>query len=255
MIPASFLIPVRYDHIHRQENLKIILSYLASHFKGCEIIVLEQGGNVMEEICNAIRFKNFTYICYMDTRFHRTKYLNYMASLSKGGVIINYDCDVIVPLWQLNTAIEQVNEGYDFVLPYTKFMNIPRKKFLPILQKSDWQFSELPLTGYPGLTALDIEHVGGCVVYAKKTFWDCGGENENFISYGPEDAERLYRFKTLRKRVARIEGVLYHIEHYRGSNSSVHHSDFKANQLEYHRVRNMDYEQLSKYINTWSWRK
>jgi predicted glycosyltransferase involved in capsule biosynthesis len=56
---------------------------------------------------------------------------------------------------------------------------------------------------------------GHCVFANTKKYRKCGGENENFIGYGPEDQERENRFITLKYNVSRVDNLVYHFEHSR----------------------------------------
>jgi hypothetical protein len=93
--------------------------------------------------------------------------------------------------------------------------------------------------------------VGGAIGYLKKSFINAGGENENFISYGAEDLERNYRFKTLGYEVERVKGALYHLDHAITLDSSNKHEDFEANKKEYEKVSKMNKAELADYVATW----
>ena len=79
--------------------------------------------------------------------------------------------------------------------------------------------------------------------------------NENFISYAPEDRERIWRFKKLGYNVNRIDGTLYHLDHFIGPNSSMQHQYSQANNLEYTKIQQMDIDELRRYISSWIWIK
>jgi hypothetical protein len=104
---------------------------------------------------------------------------------------------------------------------------------------------------FPGTREGDSPSVGGAVFYKKNSFLSGGLENENFISYAPEDQERYYRFGKLGYKIQRIKGCLYHIDHYVGVNSYTQHPLYKANEKEYHRIRAI--QDLKAEIETWPW--
>jgi hypothetical protein len=92
---------------------------------------------------------------------------------------------------------------------------------------------------------------GGAVVFDKKAYLSIGGENENFMSHAPEDAERFYRISTLGLKWGRTSGNLYHLDHFIGTDST-HGNEFKLiNRSEINRVKSMDSNMLRKYIETW----
>ena len=51
-------------------------------------------------------------------------------------------------------------------------------------------------------------------------------ENEFMISYGPEDIDRFERFTKLGFNIKRISGILYHLDHHIGVNSSDQNKSF-----------------------------
>ena len=78
-------------------------------------------------------------------------------------------------------------------------------------------------------------------------------ENENFVAYTPEDVERYYRFKTLGYNIGRVDGALYHLNHYCGAESSIKNPFYQRGLYELNKVRSMDADKLYEYISTWKW--
>jgi hypothetical protein len=89
----------------------------------------------------------------------------------------------------------------------------------------------------------------------KDKFIKAGMENENFISWGPEDVERRDRLIKLGYRVASSDGKLFHLEHSRTFNSNTTNPLFSNNEQEYQKILNMSQDQLKQYIGTWQWTK
>jgi len=108
---------------------------------------------------------------------------------------------------------------------------------------------------FRGMSPDDEPSQGGAVMYDTRKFFEAGGENEYFISYAPEDRERIWRFRKLGYKVGRVVGPLYHLDHHVGPNSSMTHGYFKANNEEYDKVQRMTEEELRQYVATWPWRK
>jgi predicted glycosyltransferase involved in capsule biosynthesis len=94
---------------------------------------------------------------------------------------------------------------------------------------------------------------GGCIAYNRESFFNAGGENENFISWSGEDWERVYRFKELGYKVERVAGILYHLDHYIGSNSSTANPDYISSMNELKKVQKLKGAELKKYVSTWHW--
>jgi hypothetical protein len=97
--------------------------------------------------------------------------------------------------------------------------------------------------------------VGGAVFVNKESFIKAGMENENMISFGPEDCERNDRFTMLGLRIERVKGYLHHINHWIGPDSSKRNPFFIHNHREIDKVRLMSKEELRKYVNSWPWCK
>ena len=89
--------------------------------------------------------------------------------------------------------------------------------------------------------------------FNKKSFISAGMENENYISYGPEDWERPIRFQTLGFKIERLDGNLYHINHWNGKNSSEDNPYYHHNNQEFEKIKKMNKQELQEYIKMWKW--
>lgn len=223
---CTFLIPYKYDHPDRAANMELCQEYLDKHFDT----------NILIEVCTGL--------------FHRTKMINKMALKAKTPIVINYDCDVFCRPSQIEDAVNAIECGDDMAYPYDgRFARVPRndwyQKFRRSLDVSIFEGIE-----FMGMGIESKPKVGGCVIHNRASFIEAGGENERFISWGHEDRERFYRINALGYKVSRIPGVLYHMDHYMSADSSPDNPYFRANALEYAKVKNMDKEQLKQYICT-----
>ncbi len=245
---VNFTIPVSYDHNDRKENLQLCIDILNKNFI-TNIIVCEQGGNKFKDL-------NGFYIYLLDNSkdFHRTKMLNNMARLSSTHIIANWDADVFVPPMQLLKAVQQIRDGIsDMVYPYDgRFGRIRRTPYYDLINKT----KDIGIVKYEditGISKINLKSVGGAVLFNKESFIKGGMENENFISFGAEDLERYERFTKLGFRVSRVSGILYHLNHFIGINSSKENPYFIWNQMEYIKVKLMSVKKLTKYILEWEW--
>ena len=236
---TTFMIPLQYDHKDRIENINLNFRLLCMNFE-CEILI---GENISD------RFTHLTpnYFKFNYVGFHRTRILNHLASKSKTPIIVNWDADVFSAPLQIYQAVEMIRNGSDVVYPYDgTFQKAPRKPCYSILEKTNdlASISKINCNTTPG-------SFGGAVFFKKESYFEAGGENENFISWGPEDGERYIRFTKLGYKVERVKGSIYHMEHYRGPNSS-HKNPYKAkNKREYELIASISKEELKEYINTW----
>lgn len=251
---VTFTIPVAYDHLHRKQNLELNICMLQRDFN-TNIIIGEQGANpkfaYMQEYC---RYRHF----FGMKEFHRTKMLNEMALMSTTEIIVNWDADVFLPPLNILLAVESMvpvcsRESADVVYPYDGlFARVPRTWFKPLEKMLDLGIFQN--TKFPGTSAHDdTRSVGGAVFFNKKVFMKGGMENEKMISYAPEDRERFLRFTTLGYNIKRINGPIYHLDHWRGPNSSSANIHFKKNHKLYEEQKKLNREELLEEISWWPW--
>ena len=240
---VTITIPVKYDHPHRKRNLELTVGFLKENFD-VNIIIGEQMIDDKREFETFAQ--NDTYLCWPDGPFHRTRMLNQMAKEAETPIIVNYDCDILLAPAALLVATEHLRNGTcDFVYPYEyTIMDVKAS-----LYKGD-----------PAVYAPEIHDrwtyvrptLGGIVLIKKDIFVFSGGENENFISYGPEDVERYERWLKLGFGHRRVRGHIYHLMHWRGPDSGTTHKHYDDGVKELKRVREMNLEELSTYVATWN---
>lgn len=247
---VCFTIPVQYDHNDRKQNLDLSVCMLQRDFD-CNITVGE---------INTSKFGYFQQWCrykwFKMPFFHRTKVLNDLAMEAGTDIVCNFDADIFIPPMAMIMAVESLRAGQnDFVYPYNgKFARVDRHEWFKKLEKH-LDVGIFAGKAFRGMNPEDAISVGGCVMYRKDVFLESGGENENFISHSPEDAERFYRWNTLGYKVGRIDAVLYHCDHWIGPDSSGRHQNAEAGMDEWRKVKEMDKKQLLAYISTWKWLK
>lgn len=234
-LPVSFLIPVQYDHSDRKENLDVCVKSLTCF--DCEILI---GENKSSQFSYWSDFKKIEYVNFDFDKFHRTKILNELAKKAKHEIIVIYDSDVLLPPMAL---IEAVRKLKDVIYPYDgRFARVPRKWYSEIVKYLDCGI--LSRYTFEGTRAHELKSVGGAIMFRKDAYFAGGGENENFISYAPEDQELFERFTRLGFKVERINSILYHLDHYIGADSYIYHDKYQENLKELDRVRSLNEEQL-----------
>ena len=244
---VTFVIPVAYDSLDRKQNLGLSVCILQRNFN-TNIIIGEQGG---DEFVYMERF-NCRYIKFKYPYFHRTKMLNEMTRISGTEIVVNWDADVFIPPLQIIEAVHMLKNGADVVYPYDgTFARMKRDKWWAGLKKG----IDIGITRNTELDNIDnkIKSAGGVVAYNKGSFFRAGGENENYVSWGNEDAEREYRFKKLGLRVKRTNGWLYHLDHWVGDNSCHRHVHGQHNMREWDKISGMSEDNLAKYVKSWKW--
>jgi predicted glycosyltransferase involved in capsule biosynthesis len=249
---TTFLIPVRIDSVTRLENILLIINFLLSHFD-TSIYILEAApynNQLLDKLLPAN--VSHTFIEDQDPVFHRTKYINHMVRACSTPYLSVWDADVLVSPRQIITSLAQLRENRaDFVYPYDKhFLDTT-----PILRELYIQSQDFELLKkHVGkMTRMNLkESVGGAFLATKKAYIKTGIENEFFYGWGPEDIDRINRWKILGYAYKRIQGPLFHLTHERGQNSSFHSSkqaDIKHTEIL--RIVAMSKRELKDEVNTW----
>jgi hypothetical protein len=247
----TFTIPVFYDHQDRYDNLVLSLKMLYKYFK-VRVIIMEEENNLFEDITTLFPKENITYVKCNNNVFHRTKMLNDMTLMSVTKYIMNWDSDVIVsPISILRTMV-LLRSGATLVYPYNKtFIRLEREKWFNVLMDK----LDIDLLYNQPFEEKDVTiSLGGAVAFNKESYKECGLENENFISFGAEDVERYERVKILHGEINILyaNSPLYHMNHFKGINSTTNNPYFSQNKLEYVKVANMTKEELTTYISSWN---
>lgn len=242
---CCFMLPVFYDHQDRKENLDLCIDILKRNFD-TEIYVFEQG---QEKKFDYVKVNLYHFDEYNGV-FHRTKMLNDMAVNTDKAILFNWDVDVFIAPLQIYETAYKIRQGADMVYPYEwAFARFPRTWYGSLNHHKD-----IGIVGdkkFNGMNSSDVISLGGVVAFSRKSYIEGGGENENFISFGPEDVERMLRFDKLGFKLQRTFGVLYHLQHFIGDNSSARNLHFRRNNAELETIRNLTKEQLQEQILTW----
>jgi hypothetical protein len=242
---VTFMIPLKVESDDRLIVTKILVSYLLKHFN-TNILICEQG-----EISHAEEFTFEGKVDYIfdysnADLFHKTRLLNLMIESSKTPIVVSQDSDVFLFPHQYENAANVIRQKlayfcYPFNEPTHQISRgFYRQLFLVLDLKKAKTKVESPLVP-----------PGGCFFMDKQKFTQCGLENENFISWGAEDAERKYRILKLGYEIHSCSGKLFHLKHKRTLNSSSNHSMYQSNELEYEKVKSMTKKQLVEYICSW----
>ena len=255
---ATFIIPIRIESSDRLRNVITITAFLVENFD-TNIIVKEVDSKsvfqeeaipILEEIVEGDIWKNFNFIFERNDAplFHRQRVLNEMIIEADTDIVVNYDCDVILPKESYKTAYDNIRDGvYDVVYPYGQGM------YQRQVATTDITVSKFLETGdYEFLNAVSNTHTsdfGWAQFFKRQVYIDGGMENENFRAYAPEDKERFYRFKTLGYNIGRINNYVYHLEHARGENSWFSNPHMKSNMEEWEKIQTMNKQNLLDYYS------
>lgn len=252
---ATFIIPIRIESEDRLRNVITSVAFLLNNFD-TNIIVKEVDKTSVFAERALPQLESFFGVAKIkhifeesdEPLFHRQKVLNEMIVEAGTEIVVNYDCDVILPLNSYVTAYEGIMNGtYDVVYPYGSGM------FQRQVNAEDKLVSEfLDSNDFGALDRASNEHTsdfGWAQFFRRSVYIEGGMENENFRAYAPEDKERYFRFTTLGYKVGRVNDVVYHLEHARGENSWFSNPHMQSNNNEWDKISKMDKKALLEYYS------
>jgi len=252
---ATFIIPIRIESEDRLRNVITSVAFLLNNFKTNIIIkevdktsvFKERALPQLESFFGEVKVKHI-FEESDEPLFHRQRVLNEMIAASTTEIVVNYDCDVILPLESYKLAYQGIMNGtFDVVYPYGQGMyqkQVTATDFIvsEFLEGND--FTYLDRNSKPSTADF-----GWAQFFRRKVYIEGGLENENFRAYAPEDKERYYRFTTLGYNVGRITDFVYHLEHERGENSWFSNPHMLYNMQEWEKIQSMDKEKLLNYYS------
>lgn len=251
---VTFIIPVCIESDDRYRNAKSVLGYLNHHFNTNVIIheVFLEGSKL--DFLNSLENLKIKHIQQKSKLeyYHRTRQLNEMLDTVETPVVSNYDIDVILPVQSYISSRDLiVNKAADIIYPYGEgeYQKMVPTDFDRI--NFDVRFEESQLVDFDKWSA----KCGHCFFADTKKYRLIGGENENFIAYGPEDAERYHRFSKLGLKVSRINDWVYHFEHSRTPFSSSANSFFDKNHNLYNEIVKLSEFDLAEYYKAVEYRR
>lgn len=244
----TVVIPVRIDCEERKANLRTVLSLLS--VLDCRILVLEADSKAKLQNENWILGVEYLFIKDDSPVFYRTRYINMLLHMANTDIVSIWDTDVLISLEQLFEAISMIEQGCTIAYPYNgDFVMLTNMESDMARQRFDVEY----LKSKKMQSIFGRKSCGGIFLVHRRRYLNCGGENEHFTGWGPEDAERLRRVRILGHKVCwTIDGQAYHLYHPRGSNSNYFSNDEAIKlRTEFCRICSMDREELRRYIKTW----
>jgi hypothetical protein len=258
---ATFIIPLRIESADRMRNIITLLCFLFGNFDTNVIIkevdsepVFEK--NVLPQIKEFIgKDINLTPVFEKsdDPVFYRMHILNEMLAMSKTDVVINYDCDVLMPVKTYANAYESILNGtYDVVYPYG---NGSFQKQVHVTDEivSDFLNNDFDLSILDKSSQVSSSDFGWVQFFNRSVYIEGGMENENFRGSSPEDKERFFRFTALEYKVGRIDNWIYHLEHSRGANSwpeSIRGNPYMVQNFEvWNHLQTLNKQKLKEYYS------
>jgi hypothetical protein len=258
---ATFIIPIRIESEDRMRNVITSILFLLENFDTTVIVKEVDTISVFQKsVLPQLKeyFDNLDNLVHIfeqsdDPVFYRMKILNEMIAMSKTDVVINSDCDILLPIQAYIDAYELIiSKKADVVYPYGSGY-YQKQIFADDELVSEFLSNDFDFSILDKKSNIWTSDFGWVQFFNRKVYIGGGMENENFRGSSPEDKERYYRFSTLGYNVIRLENFIYHLEHTRGRNSwpeSYHGNPYmKDNLLLWESLQQMNKEQLLNYYS------
>lgn len=258
---TTFLMAIKTDHPDRKACLDVCLRWIDREFD-TQVHVLEVTSPVglrVKDLCDRIPSVSYEIHEDHDLDLHLTKWLNRLMDGASTPVVIVSNVDVVMPARQVLEAVQAVRQGATFVVPYDfdagwHYMTDRFRE--DFARELDWR-----LVDDPSYCRGVIPMCGGIYAADRRVFRGrCGGENEDMVGYCASDIERRERVAKLGYPVREIRGPAYHLEHWRGVDSTGKNPDgsltplsWKMDTLLYQLRFEMDRAKLEQWLRTRPW--
>lgn len=243
---CTFVIPFRIDSKERLRNLRFVLKWIEP--LNATVILLEADKQSKTNGLFTNANIKYTFVEDANPIFHRTHYINQTIEMAATEIVAVLDTDIIVRHSMIYEAIRNITDyKHTIAYPYdTRFVYLSEEDTQLLMEDMDLTWldqKDLPLL-------MNRPSCGGIYLAHKKRYLALGGENERFIGWGPEDAERLRRVTIMGGKVSwTATGRAYHLSHPRHENSNYFNEDVATNlRLEFIKVCSMNKDELSAYI-------
>lgn len=254
---ATFIIPIRIESTDRLRNVITSICYLNSMFK-TTIMVHEMDGTSIfrekalpqiTEFCDGdVEQIQYHFENNDNPHFHRQRILNDMLMKSKTKVVVNYDCDILLPMKSYLGAYKMIMEDRAHVVyPYGDG-NYQKQVFATDSLVTRFLNENFDLSVFDEKSRPFMSKYGFVQFFNRGVYIEGGMENENFVAYAPEDVERYHRFTAFGYNVQRIDNLVYHLEHSRSINSSNANPFAANNHGEWAKVQQMSPADYKKYL-------
>lgn len=256
---ATFIVPIRLESGDRLRNVITSLCYILANFK-TNVIVHEVDSEsvfaesalpqITEFLDGDVGDLKHIFEQSDASSFHRQRVLNDMIMMSTTKVVVNYDCDVLLPRETYQHAYEIINNDHaDVIYPYGDG-NWQYQVFADDELVTEFLTNDFNMKILNKKTKVYMSKYGFCQFFNRDIYIEGGLENENFVAYAPEDVERYHRFTTLGYRVGRVPDWVYHLEHARTPNSWVNNPHMQENNAEWEKIQKMQPNELREYIDS-----
>lgn len=231
---VTLIVPYRFDTPARKRNFDIVTSYFGS--SDATLLPVEQSGSKIPRDPHSC-FWLYSFRDDPNTPFHKTRLINQGLSHVETPLVGVLDTDVLCDLNSLQAAADALSSNQaDLVYPYDgTFLEVPEVHIDSFVRR--WA---LGYRSDPRTLIMAQDSMGGLFLTTTACFRELGGANERFVSWGPEDQEIAMRYARIGRRIARVPGPLWHLEHPRSENSGPNHPNYFKNAQEWTRLMSLD---------------
>ena len=258
---ATFIIPVRIESEDRMRNVLTSIVFLLENFDTNIIIKEVDTTSVfkedilpqLNEFYDDLSSLKHVFEKSDDPVFYRMHILNEMLAMTTTKVVVNCDCDILLPVESYLESYRMIMDGEaDVVYPYGNG-NWQKQVFADDELVSEFLNSDCDFSILENKSNIWSSDFGWVQFFNRDVYYEGGMENENFRGSSPEDKERYFRFTTLGYRVARIDNFIYHLEHSRGRNSwpaSVQGNPYMSENFQlWESLQKMNKDELKSYYS------
>lgn len=261
LIETTFVIPFFYDFEERINNLNTLINFISKHFN-TTIFIAEMGPISYRHMLKIDYNASIKYF-YTESNetFSRTAVTNHALKFVDTSCVVINDVDCFTfPESYMKAQQMILFENFKILHPFGSppgcYNMLP--KDVNIFANSNYDCNSIDKSM---CNHNPVAGVGGILFIHYDTYKLIGFENKGFISYSPEDMERIKRFRRLNlKSTNRINDIyhnsnsdyfitpLFHMEHPRTPDSTIMHKYFQSNELLMYCIDQMDDDDFIEYV-------
>lgn len=261
LIETTFVIPFFYDFEERINNLNTLINFISKHFN-TTIFIAEMGPISYRHMLKIDYNANIKYF-YTESAetFSRTAVTNHALKFVETSCVVINDVDCFTfPESYMKAQQMILFENFKILHPFGSppgcYNMLPKQ--VDNFANSNYDCNKI-IKSYCNHNP--VAGVGGILFIHYDTYKLIGFENKCFISYSPEDMERIKRFRRLNlKSTNRINDIyhnsnsdyfvtpLFHMEHPRTPDSTIMHKYFQSNELLMYCIDQMDDDDFIEYV-------
>lgn len=256
---------VRLESRDRELNAQLFMRYFDTFSRGAEFVFVEQDD--VSKLTALVGHRDDAHVKLIRDSgcHHKTRNLNVASKLASRPILFCCDLDMFAHPRALAQGVDAIRRGIECVYPHNGIVIEILKGQVDANLDFTTLVSQLPTQAKnddgvlrpaesPGIRCRSLygdstyDATGGAWLFQRRAFFDAGGWNENFLSYGFEDMEMAHRLQMLGVSIQRCDHNLYHLEHERTIDSRFNNL-MQSNEAEFQRVLCMDAESLRNYAD------